>query len=202
MTRNFKQDIIDLALSESLNFHHAASLVYNAADPDDLKAYFINREANSAAREARSRAFKDAIEPTTYEQQALFNKGLNVPKVVRVEMDGEEIYKPSQDATIPEHADHYQWALKKQRTIVGRLERTAQPWQELADDPTIPGDVPFGQMFFEGVDCSICHTPWRINDPFEWAHDVALGIGTQDQTMRPAHRSCNRAEGQGFVDIA
>ena len=93
MIRNYKQEIIDLATAEGLHFHHAASLVYNAADPDELKAYFIDREAHAAAREARSRAFRDAIEATTYEQQVLFNKGLNVPKAVRVEMDGEEIYK-------------------------------------------------------------------------------------------------------------
>jgi hypothetical protein len=202
MIRNYKQEIIDLATAEGLHFHHAASLVYNAADPDELKAYFIDREAHAAAREARSRAFRDAIEATTYEQQVLFNKGLNVPKAVRVEMDGEEIYKSSQDATITEHADHYQWAINKQRTLLGRLERVAQPWRELADDPSIPADVPFGQLFYENVNCSICHTGWRPNDDMEWAHDTALGNGTQDQRMRLAHRSCNRAEGQGFVNIA
>lgn len=202
MIRNFKQDIIDLALAENLNFHHAASIIFNGADPDEIKAHFIDREAGSAAREARARAIKDVIEATTYEQQVLFGKGLNVPKVVRVEMDGEEVYKHSQDATIPEHAAHYQWAINKQRTTLGRLERAAQGWQELADDPNIDPNAAFGQLFYENVDCAICHTGWRSNDPFEWAHDTAVGNGAQDQTMRPAHRSCNRAEGQGFVDVA
>lgn len=202
MTKNYRQEIIDLAQAQSLTTHHAASLVWNAADPDELKAHWVRQQAESASRELRLRAFKDGIEATTYEQQALNGMGVNVPKVVRVDMDGEEVYKPSQDATTVEHADHFQWLFNKQATILGRVERAAQGWRRLVDNPEVRNDVPFGELQYAGIDCAICHTAWRKNDPFEWAHDTALGNGSQNQRMQLAHRSCNRAEGQGFVNIA
>jgi hypothetical protein len=187
---SFVTDVVDLVQARRVSVREAVAEVVAGMSRDELEAAEFARLVDKAGRELRKAAY---LYTTTAEQFCLFEMGRAVPKVVRCEIGGEELYLPWQDATPGQVEEHYAWAEAKARRHLGIIERDRAHWTRYDG----PMDRPLGWLRFGDVPCAICGLAWRVGDPYERAHDTPVADGLGDQVMRWAHRSCNRSEGTG-----
>ena len=129
-----------------------------------------------------------ALDETTHEQLSLLQ---SYDATIRLDDDH---FKSGQSATRAEHGAHLAWAGDEFRRKVGiverkqhRLEQESAGWQD---------DMPLGDYIFAGTTCAYdCGRPWDETDDFELAHDFPVHGASDDDTVRWAHRSCNRGDG-------
>lgn len=190
---NVQEQVMTLIEGRHLCVREAATNVVRAMSRAELEADRIASLTRSSSKLLRERA---RLETTNAEQLVLFEMARSMPKMIRVELDGEEQLLPWQMSTPAQVNAHYDWVWAEARRELGIIERGRGHWALFEG----PADVPIGQQLFAGIACHVCKGEWGqqgINDIFERAHDTPVGDGTGDQTMHWAHLRCNRLEGTG-----
>ena len=172
--------LMDQGLSVSVAWHK----VLDRHTKADLVEELVTVKAAATKRSLRQRA----LDETTHEQLSLLQ---SYDATVRLDDDH---FKSGQSSTRAEHAAHLAWAGDEFRRKVGIVERKQQRLEQESD--LWLDDMPLGDHIFAHTTCAYeCGRPWDETDPFELAHDFPVHGASDDNTVRWAHRSCNRGDG-------
>ena len=163
---------------------------------EDLERQVMDAMWRSMLNQLRARARLDG----DIEQLSLFDDlKVSLPTAIRVVEDGVEDFVDRDLANYRQVSANELWIHQEAQRRVGIVERRMRRLTKWRDEQpaTFDEEAPIGPWIFRDVTCAFGDGGWREGDPFEKAHDVAVAAGGGDQTVRWAHRSCNRSEGKG-----
>lgn len=168
----------------------------------DLVRYVVDdlmkKEDRKLQQKIRARDLKAAQEEMSgIDIARIFDMPTLLDDEVRtVDDDGSVDWKSRDEASAKDHHvnnDYWEGVYTSAAGIRRRRDDRLNTWE--ADNPGYNPGNPIGPYLFRDETCAICKKGWRPNDPFEFAHDVAVTFG--GGTGKLAHRTCNRAEGVG-----
>lgn len=159
----------------------------------------IEEVINSAWRSLAAKLRSQARLSNEADQLTFWDVKISLPDRIRfIDESGDEDFVDRDLATFRQITDNEEWAYREAIRVVTIRERRIGALQKWRDEQTeFDDDAPWGPQVYRDVQCMYCDGGWREGDPFELAHETAVAAGGGDQTVRLAHRSCNRAEGRG-----
>lgn len=186
--------IRDYAETERVTYDSATRTLLNSVSRTDLIAYAVEHLTKAVNRAARKAFTEQRIPDLNPNQLVLFEYHHSLPPMVRIPIEGGEIFVHWQNATLDESAESVRYLREEHLRQAGMLERIEQRIYQTEQ----PRDVPIGLLLFGDIRCAVCGRQWELNDPlgpFELAHDEPVAGRSGNPERQWAHRKCNQGEG-------